>query len=74
MSYSASAQIPTHELISTIAAENTILASFLGLPSGNPGEVRRVNVSMLLDVVDVVKNPKAFWEPLDFPTFPSDWK
>lgn len=73
MSFSASAQIPTHELISTIAVENTILASFLGLPSGNPGEVRIAKFSKLLDAINGVKNPKAFWEPLDFPTFPSDW-
>ncbi len=73
MSFSASAQIPTHELISTIAAESTILASLLGLPSGHPGESRIAKTSKLLDVVNVVKNPKAFWEPLDFPTFPSDW-
>lgn len=74
MSGLAVAQLPTHELISTVAAENITLASTLGLSSRQPAEVTAVKLP-LPSTPD--RNPhlaQAFWGPIDLPNvFPAGW-
>jgi hypothetical protein len=74
MSGLAVAQLPTHELISTIAAENITLASILGLSSRNPAAVTAVKLPPPLSPNRTAENVKAFWGPLGLPdAFPAEW-
>lgn len=65
------AQIPTHELISIIAKENVALAAHSSVSARNLAEV--VTARTKRQVVDNVKNVRAFLGPIERPEFPSQW-